>query len=82
MAHPSRHDHQFHPFPRLGDGGDGFPFSQQRRGEQNIRGGIVSGSEGPGVSERVKMATEISRLTTAQCQGCKACLLLNPLEEQ
>ena len=26
-AHPSRRDHQFHPFPRLGDGGDGFPFS-------------------------------------------------------
>ena len=27
---------------------------------------IVSSSEGPGVSERVKMETEISRLTTAQ----------------
>ena len=27
-AHPSRRDHQFHPFPRLGDGGDGFPFSR------------------------------------------------------
>ena len=27
-AHPSRHDRQFHPFPQLGDGGDGFPFSQ------------------------------------------------------
>ena len=27
---------------------------------------IVSGSEGPGVSERVQMATEISRSTTAQ----------------
>ena len=26
----------------------------------------VSGSEGPGVSERVQMATEISRPTTAQ----------------
>ena len=26
-AHPSRRDHRFHPFPRLGDGGDGFPFS-------------------------------------------------------
>ena len=26
-AHPSCHDHQFHPFPRLGDGGDGFLFS-------------------------------------------------------
>ena len=38
-AHPSRRDHRFHPFPRLGDGGGGFPFSQQRRGEQNIGGG-------------------------------------------
>ena len=27
-AHPSRRDHWFHPFPRLGDGGDGFPFSR------------------------------------------------------
>ena len=27
---------------------------------------IVNGSEGPGISERVQMATEISRLTTAQ----------------
>ena len=27
-AHPSRRDRRFHPFPRLGDGGDGFPFSQ------------------------------------------------------
>ena len=27
-AHPSRLDRQFHPFPQLGDGGDGFPFSQ------------------------------------------------------
>ena len=27
-AHPSRHDRRFHPFPRLGDGGDGFPFSR------------------------------------------------------
>ena len=26
-AHPSRRDRWFHPFPRLGDGGDGFPFS-------------------------------------------------------
>ena len=26
-AHPSRRDCRFHPFPRLGDGGDGFPFS-------------------------------------------------------
>ena len=26
-AHPSRWDHRFHPFPQLGDGGDGFPFS-------------------------------------------------------
>ena len=26
-AHPSHCDHRFHPFPRLGDGGDGFPFS-------------------------------------------------------
>ena len=26
-AHPPRHDCWFHPFPRLGDGGDGFPFS-------------------------------------------------------
>ena len=27
-AHRSRRDRRFHPFPRLGDGGDGFPFSQ------------------------------------------------------
>ena len=27
---------------------------------------IANGSEGPDVSERVQMATEISRLTTAQ----------------
>ena len=26
-AHPSCRDHWFHPFPRLGDGGDGFLFS-------------------------------------------------------
>ena len=26
-AHPSCCDRRFHPFPRLGDGGDGFPFS-------------------------------------------------------
>ena len=26
-AHPSRCDRWFHPFPHLGDGGDGFPFS-------------------------------------------------------
>ena len=38
-AHPSRRDCRFHPFPRLGDGGDGFPFSRRRRGEQNIGGG-------------------------------------------
>ena len=38
-AHPSRRNCQFHPFPRLGDGGDGFPFSQRRRGDQNIGGG-------------------------------------------
>ena len=38
-AHPSRRDHQFHPFPHLGDGGNGFPFSRRGRGEQNIGGG-------------------------------------------
>ena len=38
-AHPLRCDRRFHPFPWLGDGGDGFPFSRQRRGEQNIGGG-------------------------------------------
>ena len=27
-AHPLRRDRRFHPFPRLGDGGDGFPFSR------------------------------------------------------
>ena len=26
-AHPLRRDCWFHPFPRLGDGGNGFPFS-------------------------------------------------------
>ena len=26
-AHPSCHDRRFHPFPCLGDGGNGFPFS-------------------------------------------------------
>ena len=29
-AHPSRRDCRFHPFPRLGDGGNGFPFSRRR----------------------------------------------------
>ena len=29
-AHPSCRDHWFHPFPRLGDGGNGFPFSRRR----------------------------------------------------
>ena len=38
-AHPSHWDRRFHPFPRLGDGGDGFLFSRRRRGEQNIGGG-------------------------------------------
>ena len=38
-AHPSRCDRRFHPFPHLGDGGNGFPFSRRRRGEQNIGGG-------------------------------------------
>ena len=38
-AHPSHCDHRFHPFPWLGDGGGGFPFSRQGRGEQNIGGG-------------------------------------------
>ena len=38
-THPSHHDRRFHPFPQLGDGGDGFPFSGRRRGEQNIGGG-------------------------------------------
>ena len=27
-AHPLHCDRRFHPFPRLGDGGDGFPFSR------------------------------------------------------
>ena len=27
-AHPSCCDRHFHPFPQLGDGGDGFPFSR------------------------------------------------------
>ena len=26
-AHPLRRDRWFHPFPQLGDGGNGFPFS-------------------------------------------------------
>ena len=38
-THPSRRDRRFHPFPHLGDGGDGFPFSRRGHGEQNIRGG-------------------------------------------
>ena len=38
-AHPSCCDRRFHPFPRLGDGGNGFPFGHRRRGEQGIRGG-------------------------------------------
>ena len=28
-AHPLRYDHRFHPFPRLGDGSNGFPFSRR-----------------------------------------------------
>ena len=38
-AHPSRHDRRFQPFPRLGDGGNGFLFSRRRHGKQNIGGG-------------------------------------------
>ena len=38
-AHPSGCDCRFHPFPQLGNGGDGFPFSHRRQGEQNIGGG-------------------------------------------
>ena len=38
-AHPSRRDRWFHPFPHLGDGGDGFLFSRRGHGEQNIGGG-------------------------------------------
>ena len=38
-AHPSRRDRRFHPFPHLGDGGDGFLFSQRGHREQNIGGG-------------------------------------------
>ena len=38
-AHPSLCDCCFYPFPQLGDGGDGFPFSCRRQGEQNIGGG-------------------------------------------
>ena len=41
--HPLRRDCWFHSFPRLGDGGDGFPFSHQGHGEQNIRGGDCQG---------------------------------------
>ena len=37
---------------------------------------FVSGSEGPAISERVQMATEISRPTTAQMVlSCKALYL-------
>ena len=35
-------------------------------GNRTLEEGIVSGSEGPGVSERVEMVMEISRPTTAQ----------------
>ena len=35
-------------------------------GNRTLEEEIVSGSEGPAVSERVQMATAISRLTTAQ----------------
>ena len=38
-AHPSCHDCHFHPFPWLGDGGDGFSFGHRGHGEQNIGGG-------------------------------------------
>ena len=38
-AHLSRCDRWFHPFPCLGDGGNGFPFSRQGHREQNIGGG-------------------------------------------
>ena len=56
-AHPSRRDRRFHPFPRLGDGGDGFLFSRRRCGEQNIGGdceqfrrtrGLREGADGNG----------------------------------
>ena len=35
-------------------------------GNRTLEEEIVSGSKGPAISERVQMATEISRLTTAQ----------------
>ena len=35
-------------------------------GNRTLEGEIMNGSEGPDVSERVQMATEISRPTTAQ----------------
>ena len=38
-AHPLCRDRRSHPFPCLGDGGNGFLFSRQRHGEQNIGGG-------------------------------------------
>ena len=38
-------------------------------GNRTSEEGIVSGSGGPGVSERVEMATAILSLTTAQCQS-------------
>ena len=62
-AHPSRRDHRFHPFPHLGDGGDGFPFSRRGHRNRTSEEEIVNGSKGPDVPERVQMVTEISRLT-------------------
>ena len=65
-AHPSCRDCRFHPFPQLGDGGDGFPLVDEDTGNRTSEGGIMSSSEGPDVSERVQLEMQISRPTTAQ----------------
>ena len=38
-AHSLRRDRRFHPFPQLGDGGNGFLFGRRGRGKQNVGGG-------------------------------------------
>ena len=43
-----------------------FRLVDEDTGDRTLEAEIVSGSEGPDVSERVQMVTEISRPTTAQ----------------
>ena len=54
------------------------------KGNRTLEDEIVSGSEGPAVSERVQMAMAVSRLTTAQMVLSQEALYLpndHPLQQ-